>query len=376
MSALTPVHLNIMFEPEYAVPSFGFVVPPLALVIVVINGCMVWILTRRNMRSPANILLVCIALSDTLAILLPVPSFIYFYTLRHYKDFVPFAWCRMFFNFVHVFPLLCNMASLWATVALAFMRCYSVWRPLKARATITIRKTFIAIVLIYAFSTLVYSPLMFEYSYTPLSTNSMVKDNSTILTCHMQKNHFHLSESFCIAHTWIQIIFTSLLPWFLITFPDFGLLWKLKRAEDDRRELHNGCQDAEKNEKAFSLDERNRKLIPMSKVRTRRTTLVVFIVVSMVWIVEIPFAIVFTRYLAHNHGDVMRNNLGNAVVFVFLLKYVTYPIIFLIYCFMSGKFRQTFKDCFLCKVADKHSRRSTNSRDTRETTSGSSRSSA
>ena len=245
MAAMNPTHLNIMFEPKYAVPVFGYVVPPFACVILVVNSCMIWILTRRNMRSPVNILLVCISLSDTLVICLPVPSFIYFYMLNHYEDFVPFAWCRIFFNFVHVFPLLCNMASLWTTVALGFMRCYSVWRPLRARSTITIRRTCFAIIGIYAFSTLVYSPVMFEYSYTQLSAKSMVVTNSSILTCHMQKNYIHLKPLFCLGHTWIQIIFTSLLPWFLISFPNFGLLWKLKQADAERRTLSDGCGDRE-----------------------------------------------------------------------------------------------------------------------------------
>lgn len=234
-----PEHLNIMFSPEYAVPVFGYVVPPLALLVLVTTFFMVWVLLKKPMRSPANTVLVCIAISDTITIILPVVPFVYFYTLGYYEDFVPFAWCRVFFNFVHVFPLLSNMASLWSTVALAFMRCFSVWRPLHAKSTITPFRTYLSIGCIYALSILVYVPTMFEYTFIPLSAPSLMRPNSTILSCHLQKSPAHTSQKFCFIHTWIQIIFTSLLPWFLITFPDMGLLYKLKkkriRAENSKR---------------------------------------------------------------------------------------------------------------------------------------------
>jgi hypothetical protein len=349
-----PEHLNVMFHPEYAVPVFGYAVPPLAIIILFTNFFMVWILLKRHMRSPANTLLVCIAISNTLAIVFPVAPFVYFYTLGFYEDFVPFAWCRAFFNLVHVFPLLCNMASLWSTVALACMRCYSVWRPLHAKSTITPVRTYITIVAIYILSTLAYTPTIFEYTFIPLSAPSLINPNTTIVSCHLQQTRTHLSESFCNFHTWVQIIFTSLLPWFLITFPDFGLLYKLKKTETERKILMDeSCDHRE--------DSKEKPLVSKTKLISgrRMTSWMIFIVVSMIWLVEIPFAVSFTLYQSHTNGDVMRNHLGSSVVFVLLLKYISYPIIFMIYCFMSQKFRQTFAEMFMCSSKSKYSLHST-----------------
>ncbi|XP_045199200.1 sex peptide receptor-like [Mercenaria mercenaria] len=345
-----PEHLNVMFSPEYAVPVFGYAVPPLALVILFVNFLMVWILLKRHMRSPANTLLICIAISDTLAIVLPVIPFVYFYTFGFYEDFIPFAWCRVFFNLVHVFPLLCNMASLWSTVALAFMRCFSVWRPLHAKSTITLTRTYITIIGIYILSALVYTPAMFEYTYIPLSSPSLMDPNTTIISCHLQQTRSHLSESFCNFHTWIQIIFTSLLPWFLITFPDFGLLYKLKKTEKERKTLTDESFDQKD-------DSKGKDLLSKTKLVTgrRMTSWMIFVVVSMIWLVEIPFAVSFTLYQSHTNGDVMRNHLGSSVVFILLIKYISYPVMFLIYCFMSQKFRKTFSEIVFCSSRGKYS---------------------
>ncbi|XP_052808657.1 sex peptide receptor-like [Mya arenaria] len=321
-SALAAQHLNMMFSPKFAVPIFGFVVPPLSLIILVTNLLMVWTLRKRNMRSPINAILTSVAVTDTLAICMPVVPFMYFYTLGHYEDFIPYTWCRTFFNLVHVFPLLCNMASLWSTVALAGIRCYSVWRPLQVKSVVTNFRINSGIVAIYLTSFIVYCPVIFEYSYTPISAYSMIDQNKTITSCHMQKSSSHMMNNFCTIHTWIQIILTSLLPWLLIAFPDFGLLWKLRHAEN------------------LVTANMNRT------TRRRMTSWMIFVVVSMVWLVEIPFAITFTEYLSHTNGDVMRNKLGDNVVFVFLLKYITYPIIFVIYCFMSQRFRTEFLGMF------------------------------
>lgn len=372
-------HLNVMFSPIYAVPVFGFVVPPLAIVVLLVNFLMVWTLRRRDLQSPVNTVLICIAVSDTLTIILPSVPFVYFYTLGNYKDFIPFSWCRAFFNLVHIFPMMCNMASLWSTVALATIRCYSVWRPLHVKSTITTFRTRVVIVFIYMFSAFVYAPILFEYTYTPLSAPSMTTPNATIMSCHMQKSQSHVMQNFCAAHTWIQIILTSLLPWFLITFPDAGLLWKLRQAESERKSL-NDCQAIEANNTERENQEKsvflNKKLVK----QRRMTTWLIFLVVSMVWIVEIPFAVSFTKYLAHTKGDVMRNPLGDNVVFVLLLKYITYPVIFVIYCFMSQRFRKAFRESVCCCLAisvisgslqDSSSKRTTStSRDYRDSING------
>lgn len=346
-----PEHLNIMFSPKYAVPVFGYVVPPLALLVLVTTFFMVRVLLKKQMRSPANIVLICIAISDTITIILPVVPFVYFYTLGYYQDFVPFAWCRVFFNFVHVFPLLSNMASLWSTVALAFMRCFSVWRPLHAKSTITPFRTYLSIGCIYVLSVLVYVPTMFEYTFIPLSAPSLMRPNSTILSCHLQKSPAHSSQKFCFIHTWIQIIFTSLLPWFLITFPDMGLLYKLKKREYERKTLSDETRVTKNVSNETKLTAEYHAVRAAGR---KRTTWMIFLVVSMIWLVEIPFAVSFTLYLSHTDGDVMRSHLGSSVVFVFLLKYVTYPVVFLIYCFMSQNFRKTFKEIVFCsrKIGD------------------------
>ena len=48
---------------------------------------------RRRMRTPTNVLLVAMAVSDMLTGLSTMPAFIKFFTLGAYVDYMPYDWC-------------------------------------------------------------------------------------------------------------------------------------------------------------------------------------------------------------------------------------------------------------------------------------------
>lgn len=347
------VHLGDIVPIVTAVPVFGYTVPPLALVVLIVNVLMVMTLLRRHMRSPINSLLIGIATMDTVAIVMPVPVFIYFYSTGNFYHFVPYSWCRAYFTMVYVLPLMCNMASLWITVALACVRCFSVWCPLVARSKLTSYRTNLGLVTVIFVSVVVYFPSLFEYNFIPIEQKSATQGNATSLVCKVEKSFSHLSETFCEAHTWVQILLTSLLPWFSMPFPSLGMLWRLKRAELKRDSLLNGndfATDYNKQDKR-KLGEKMQTINQhMELTRQRRMiTWMIFFSVTIIWLVEIPFAVVFTQFLLRSNFDFMRNDIGTAGVVVLMIKYVTYPMIFPMYCIMSQRFRQTFKDVVLCR---------------------------
>ena len=352
------IHLSGLVPIGTAVPLYGFAVPPVAFVVLLVNVLLVLTLCRRHMRSPVNSLLVGIATMNTIAITLPVPAFVHFYSPGNVYRYVPFSWCRAYFITVFVLPLTSNMASIWLTVALACVRCLSVWRPLKARALITWYRTNLVALAVVLISVGVYFPTLFEYNFDPVNialnnTNtSIIRDDVAMVGCKVEKSFVHLNKAFCEVHTWVQIMLTSLIPWFCILFPDAGMLWRLKRAEVKRERL---LSDGEKESNIDDGRDIGEKMVSINqhlkfRQRRRKITWMIFINVTLIWLVEIPFAVVFTRILVRNDFDFMRSNICNAGVFVIFMKYITYPMLFVMYCIMSERFRETFKDVVSCRA--------------------------
>ena len=252
-----------------------------------------------------------------------------------------------------------NMASIWLTVALACVRCLSVWRPLAARALITWYRTNLVALVVVLISIGVYFPSLFEYNFDPVNIAlntaniSIIRDDVAMVGCKVERSFAHLNKAFCEVHTWVQIMLTSLIPWFCILFPDAGMLWRLKRAEVKRERLL--ISDGEKKSNIDVGRDIGEKMMSINqhlkfRQRRRKITWMIFINATLIWLVEIPFAVVFTRILVRNYFYFMRSNIGNAGVFVILMKYITYPMIFVIYCIMSERFRETFKDVVSCRT--------------------------
>ena len=351
---MNAINLSSLVPLKIAVPLFGYAVPPVAFMVLFVNILLVMTLCRRHMRSPVNSLMVGIATMNTIAITLPVPVSVYFYTSGNVFHYIPFSWCRAYFTTVFVLPLASNMASIWLTAALACVRCLSVWRPLAARALITWYRTNLVAVAIVLISGGVYFPSLFEYTFhpVPLNETSSMREDIAMVGCKVEKSFSHLlNKTFCETHTWAQILLTSLIPWFCILFPDFGLLWRLKKAEVKREKL---LLDGEKETFVDNGKDICEKLVSIKqhmkfRQRRRKLTWMIFLNVTLVWLVEIPFAVVFTRILVRNDFDLMSGNIDAVGVIVILMKYITYPMIFIMYCIMSERFRETFKDVVLCR---------------------------
>jgi len=78
---------------RYRLAVSGYVMPALVLFTVVTNCLVCAVLLRRSMRTPTNVLLVAMAVSDMLTGLSTMPAFIKFFTLGAYVDYMPYDWC-------------------------------------------------------------------------------------------------------------------------------------------------------------------------------------------------------------------------------------------------------------------------------------------
>lgn len=118
-------YLNVTDEMpvKYARPMYGFVMPFLLLVTIVANTLIVVVLSKRHMRTPTNVVLMSMALSDMFTLLFPAPWLFYMYTLgNHYKPLSPVESCYAWYAMNEVIPTMFHTASIWLTLALAVQR--------------------------------------------------------------------------------------------------------------------------------------------------------------------------------------------------------------------------------------------------------------
>jgi len=112
-----------------SVPFYGYISPPVILLTLFTNSLICVVLLRRGMRTATNLILAAMALSDMLTGLCPLPCFVYFYTLRANRDWVPYRWCAAYVTLTDRLPTVFHTASIWLTVALAVHRYVCVCKP-------------------------------------------------------------------------------------------------------------------------------------------------------------------------------------------------------------------------------------------------------
>lgn len=94
---------------------------------------------------------------------------------------------------------------------------------------------------------------------------------------------------------------------------------------------------------------------------SNRTTLMLIVVVTVFLMVEVPVAIVTILHVVLNSFDVFRDvEFGSSLNYIKLFTnffiMISYSVNFTIYCSMSKKFRETFRDLFLCGKRAKRKR--------------------
>ena len=80
---------------SYVVVLFGYITPIFFLITVVANIMIVLVLSRPDMRTPTNLVLLAMAGADLLTLVFPVPWYFYMYTLGNYRHFLqPSILCK------------------------------------------------------------------------------------------------------------------------------------------------------------------------------------------------------------------------------------------------------------------------------------------
>lgn len=209
---LTPFPVD---DTAYTATVYGYISPIVILMTIVNNTFVCIVLLQHHMRSPTNLMLVAMAIADSLTGVIPAPSFIYFYTFGAYRDlYVPYQWCRAYHALNVVLPTMCHTISIWLTVALSVQRYVYVCHPVEAKRLCTLNGTARVVVVICIIAIMTQSTPLFEWTYIPTGPLVIGSSNKTVYGCYrfLTEPIATYREFYFNTYWWFRVVFIHLVP--------------------------------------------------------------------------------------------------------------------------------------------------------------------
>ncbi|KAG8300019.1 hypothetical protein J6590_086507 [Homalodisca vitripennis] len=314
----------------------NYVTPFLLPITIVANTLIVVVLSKRHMRTPTNVVLMAMALSDMFTLLFPAPWLLYMYTFgNHYKPLTPVGACYAWAFMNDVVPTLFHTTSIWLTLALAVQRYVYVCHTPVARTWCTMPRVLQCVAWIVVLATLHQFPRFIDRVYEPVKISWRGQDDVTVCKERFAYwvKHWLTIDVYFTWYFGFRVIFVHMVPCICVVALNVLLFRGLRDAQLKRDKLLN----------------ENRKR-EFKKLRDSNSiTLMLIVIVTVFLCTEIPLAVVTIlhilscttkRFLDYNVANVL-------VLFTNFFIIVSYPINFAIYCGMSQQFRDTFKELFI-----------------------------
>lgn len=333
-----PVLLNVTRDVplKYAMPLFGYIMPVLLVITIIANTLIVVVLSQRHMRTPTNLVLLAMAISDLLTLLFPAPWYFYMYTLdMHSRPLYPPSACYAYHYMIEALPALFHTASIWLTLLLAVQRYIYVCHPTMARTWCTVPKVWKAMAWVYLLALVHQSTRFFDRVFEPIRYRwrGGLHDGCYFVSAEWVREII-TENIYYTAYYGFRILFVHIGPCLALVIFNVLLFWALRKAQLKRQKLFKENRKSE-----------------CKKLRDSNcTTLMLIVVVTVFLAVEIPLAITTLLHVLQNALDLEiadYDDLNSTILFTNFFIILSYPVNFAIYCGMSRQFRETFRDLFL-----------------------------
>ncbi|XP_005098320.1 sex peptide receptor [Aplysia californica] len=341
----------------------GYVAIAVCLFGVLSNIANIIVLTRKNMASSTNTLLLWLAVSDLLTMLSYLPFAIHFYVMVPQDPNRPpfssdeFSWiCFLLFH--ASFSIVCHSIAIWLTIALAIFRYIYICKPTRGSYYCSQQRARYVVILVIVLTIIICIPnyavntyMHHEVPANPdvgdsntttaraVTDSSLFSDNGTkvsgggggaalsfyfpILRQSTTVDKFIIQINF-----WVQAILIKLIPCGMLTTLTLLLLHAMHKAYRKRLKLKSQGRKAESDKHG----EHN------------RTTGMLLAVVVLFTLTELPQGILtlgniffkcFTQLVYYPLGDLID-----------MMALTNNSVNFVLYCTMSTQFRTTFAAIF------------------------------
>uniref|UniRef100_A0AC35G5J0 G-protein coupled receptors family 1 profile domain-containing protein n=1 Tax=Panagrolaimus sp. PS1159 TaxID=55785 RepID=A0AC35G5J0_9BILA len=362
------IHIRAQVPLEFALYLYGYFMPFIVAVTVASNSFIVLVLSHRYLRTPTNIVLLAMAVTELLTGLSCLPWLLYYYTFDGYKTDelygLPSFWCTMFPYMASILPSIFHTAAIWLTVYLAVQRYIYICVPKLVRSYCTNQRSKHAIAIICITSIWIYAPELFAtYNLSYTSVHPITNDIRRI--CLRVKTSF------------IQLVG---IPCILLVIFTWRLIVAIREA--DRRHAYLTSNSTSKRRYTISANESSPSKSPnasqefsstslrnfkrISRLRgsmneskriqgIKQNTRMLLVVIILFLITEIPAAMIFSLHVSTvalqiTYIQQQYNLLNKLLIVRNVLIVMSYPFRFAIYCGMSQQFREVVRSMLSEKV--------------------------
>lgn len=276
------------------------------------------VLSRKTMSTSTNSYLISLAMSDLAFLLIMATRCIDERLSReaHYHYLV-------IMSYVNVFLLAFLLASVWLTVMLAIERYIAICHPLKAMGICTVARARIIIVAILICSFLFKIPEFFKLKQYTFYDHCIGKEVPL-----MHPTDLALNETFRHIYSWFDCFLLALLPFSLLLFLNVCLIREIHRSTNYLR-YH------------LASDSNVQTIITGEEMKI---TMMLVSVVVVFFICEAPHVIlVVMKRLQPGEQFPHLQLMINITILLFALRS---SFNFILYCWFSEKFWNTFKKTF------------------------------
>ncbi|CAH1783894.1 unnamed protein product [Owenia fusiformis] len=288
------------------------------------------VLSRKSMVTSTNTYLTALAVADLL--FLVILSTI----LIGHKAFInnSSSYIRAY---LHIASIVMNMflfSSVWVTVMLAVERYIAICKPFFARLMCTVKRAILFICLIFAISIIIKIPSFFEFQIM-----TEVDPLTNITFVHVKNTELFDNATYMVIYTSIidGLLFT-VLPFILLVVLNVYLICEVRRSSSflRRNTLNDSDNSIQKEE--FQI------------------TLMLISVIVVFFICQAPM-VIFTSLFNLNKTRII--NTITPTLFTFmsvskLLITIKSAVNFVLYCWFSEKFWQTFKKIVCVQKCSNH----------------------
>uniref|UniRef100_A0A915BM76 G-protein coupled receptors family 1 profile domain-containing protein n=1 Tax=Parascaris univalens TaxID=6257 RepID=A0A915BM76_PARUN len=323
------------------------------------NFCNIVVLTRKQMRTPVNMILTAMACCDTVVLF---SNLIYttHYTFVAFANCHPrhwsYGWAMFLIAHAHL-SLVGHSSSVWLSVMLALIR----YMTLRSRGNmkgiqIGLRHSYMAIGFVVLFVAVMNAPNFLTYKIIEMRLNETceIKDESVrYAPAYIPGVSDMAVQAYCLVFRmafWISGTVFKVVPCLLLTIFVWLLMKILNEVKQNRLRLMKNSRPSNDGTSSKMEGGDNHSFKQTSHVRcgerTDRTTHMLLAIVFVFLVAELPqgvmavlsgmFSEEFRRHIYNNLGDILD-----------LLSLCSACTTFIIYCSMSGQFRNEFRRVFL-----------------------------
>ncbi|XP_069107193.1 sex peptide receptor-like [Argopecten irradians] len=348
-------------EVKMGIPEYVYVLLFLAAIVLIVNSLVVYVFFKEKMLSTTNILLIGIAISDTLCILPPTLFLVCLYTFLRSSDeppYLPLYLCRSWDYLTKNTTSAMHTASIWLTVCLAVHRYVCVCNPFAAKRYFTRKKTIWTMLTIFMMSFLLHACRFLDTEYHPVPIGVFKSSNISLAEEALESSNHTMITCTAVHAKWLhgnEILYECTYYWIFITIVIIGpcvslFVLSILMMRGLRRADAFNMQYVSESHEHQGMIEKHRH-----QNRSRLTKLIVCILV-IVTLVELPLGvtlILWTVTMLHGTIYISENTLGNISVLLNLVIYNSYPMIFILYCLMSTRFKTALRKLFICPKGKK-----------------------